>query len=270
MDNNLTEYYKYFTDFWNEASYILPPKADTISNLNPLTNDLSRDELGIVGQLQEGNHIDSGDSAHRTGVLSFCNSNSDMNLLPQFENDGIMVRHPKQVPWNNWKNCSRDQLTGYISGCWRSNQTQIVQRLLEKHRDRNYFCQNTEADYEGTIKDFPHNLGDPLGPHDRMFFKICSGDNDSYKDNFAQFALHIAIEVMSKDVTVEKNQLLLQSIVCGRLNLFTKVHTNYRESLLDYWAGWRKQRQIAEALISVVEIEMERYNGLPSPPVFFG
>ena len=103
-----------------------------------------------------------------------------------------------------------------------------------------------------------------------MFFKICSGDNDSYKDNFAQFALHIAIEVMSKDITVEKNQLLLQSIVCGRLNLFTKVHTNYRESLLDYWAGWRKQKQIAKALISVVEIEMERYKDLPNPPVFFG
>lgn len=112
-------------------------------------------------------------------------------------------------------------------------------------------------------------MGDPLGPQDIMFFKICSGENEAYKDKFGQFALHMAIEIMSKDSTVEKNQLLLQSIICGRLNLFVKVHQNYKESLIDYWAGWRKQEQVATALIDVVERELERYKNVPSPPVFF-
>lgn len=154
MDNNLGEFYKYFSPFWDETEYVLPPKPDSLGNYTPSINELSRDELGIVGQLQEENHIDSGDSAHRTGVLSFCNSQQDIRILPQFEKDGIMVRHPKQVPWNNWKNCSRDQLTGYISGCWRSNQNEIVSRLLEKHKIEIIFVKIQKLIMKEPLKNF--------------------------------------------------------------------------------------------------------------------
>ena len=253
-----------FTEVYKSGNVILPPNPEALGLFEPILDNLKRDKLDIVNQLQEDNTtLDGGDSAHRTGFLAFCNSKKDQNLLSLFESEGIMVRHPQQIPWNNWKNCSRDQLFGFIAGCWRSKQFDIVQRLFEKHENRfpPFTCQNTEADYEGTIK-FPP-IGDPMGPHDIMYLKICKGDLNEYQNYLGQFILQLAIELASKDVTVEKNQILLQSIVCGRLNLFVQVHPNYKESLRDYWAGWRKQPEIAESIIQVVDLELVRYIGLP-------
>ena len=264
MDKKIDLVLENFTEIYKQDNLILPPNPKTLGNFEPTLDNLKRDNLEIVNQLQDDGSLDGGDSAHRSGVLAFCNSKKDQNLLNLFESDGLMVRHPKQIPWNNWKNCSRDQLFGFIAGCWRSNQNEIVQRLFEKHEKRfpPFTCQNTEADYEGTVK-FPP-IGDPMGPHDIMYFKICKGDSNEYHNYLGQFVLQLAIELASKDITVEKNQLLLQSIVCGRLNLFVQVHPNYKESLRDYWSGWRKQPEIAESFIRIIDLELSRYAGLPN------
>ena len=50
-----------------------------------------------------------------------------------------------------------------------------------------------------------------------------------------------------------------------------RVHITKREcQVIALIENDLSNKQIAEALISVVEIEMERYKDLPNPPVFFG
>lgn len=266
MSNDLEKAFDTFVDFVKGGLLILPPEPNTLGQLAPDLSALKRDELNIIGQVQTDGSLDSGDSAHRTGVLAFCNSKQDQDLLPEFEIDGIMRRHPTHEPWNNWKNSSRDQLIGYLAGCWRANRTDIAVRLLAAHQSRvpPLTCQNTEADVPGSTKKVP--IGDPLGPHSAMYLRICAGVPNAFLDPVGQFSLQLAIQFSDKDFEKEPNQLLLHSIVCGRLNFYCDQYPDYSDRLRNYWAGWRQQPQIAEALISVVNIELRRYEGqiLPS------
>lgn len=261
MSEKLEEAFSAFVDLVKGGLYILPPEPNTLGQLDRDFSALQRDELQIVGQVQDDGSLDSGDSAHRTGVLAFCNSKKDQGLLPLFENDGLMHRHPTHEPWNNWKNSSRDQLVGYVSGCWRGGRTDIAARLLSAHENRNpiFTCQNTEADYPGTVKDPP--IGDPIGPHTAMYLRICAGVESAHLDPAGQFSLQLAIQFSDKGIDKEPNQLLLHSIVCGRLKFFCEQYPDYADRLRYYWSGWRQQPQIAEALIAVVGLELKRYEG---------
>lgn len=238
------------------------PFPGSLGSYKPHIDGLQRDEQNIVMQLSEG-RLDGGDSSHRTGVLAFCDSEMDRDNLRRFQiAPGLMTRHPTQAPWNNPKNCSRDQLLGYISGCWRWGYTDLVNNLLEAHANRMppFTCQNTERDYPGSTKTPP--LGDLLAPHEIMYFRICSGDFSASLDLPAQLSLYLAIMTTPTSVDAELNQLLLMSTVCGQLDIFVQQHPNYREALHNYWSGepWRGQHSIAESLIDVVNLESARYS----------
>src|SRR5262249_49653172 len=156
------------------------------------------------------------DSAHRTGVAAFCNSTEDKALLPKFEAAGVMVRHPTQPPWNNPLNCSRDQLKGYSAGCWRAGRIDINARLVAAHAARGFICQNVETDEPGkpTTLKTPH-VGDVLLRDDVMCLRITAGENAAFMDLVGQLTLQVSIETASRDVTVDKGNLMLQSIICG-------------------------------------------------------
>jgi hypothetical protein len=98
-----------------------------------------------------------------------------------------------------------------------------------------------------------------------MYLRICAGDNGAFMDAAGQFVLQVATELAGKDQTVDKNNLLLHCIVCGRLNLFVQVVSNWEETLRYYWSGWRQQSRIAEELIWVVKKELERYPSIAIP-----
>lgn len=238
----------------------LPPKSDSINGHIPDLSGLARDDIGIINQLEDGGKLDGGDSAHRTGFAAFLGSQKDNDLLHLFESNGVMVRHPTQVPWNNWKNCTRDQLIGYAAGCWRAGRLDINQRLLDAHKARfpPFTCQDTERDYPGTTKNPP--IGDPLGPHDVMYLRVSAGDNSAYTNQAGQLALEAAIVyAATQDVKVDQNNLILHSILCGRLKMLVEVIPNYEESIRYYWSGWRKQPRIAEEFIWVIREELKRY-----------
>ena len=238
----------------------MPPKSGSIDGHIPDLGGLARDDMGIINQLEDGGKLDGGDSAHRTGFAAFLNSQTDRDLLPLFESNGVMVRHPTQVPWNNWKNCTRDQLIGYTAGCWRAGRLDINRRLLAAHVARfpPFTCQDTERDYPGTTKNPP--VGDPLGPHDVMYLRISAGDDAAYTDQAGQLTLAAAIVyAATQDIQVDQNNLILHSILCGRLNLLVKAIPNYEESIRYYWSGWRKQPRIAEEFIWVIREELKRY-----------
>jgi hypothetical protein len=188
----------------------LPPKSDTLDGHVPnLEGLLSREDAGIICQLQDNKSLDGGDSAHRTGIAAFYNSGPDSDLLNRFETGGKMVRHPTQEPWNNWKNCTRDQLIGYVAGCWRAGRLDINQRLLQAHAARNppFTCQNTENDKPGSEKKPP--VGDLLLPDDVMFLRIGAGENAAYTDMLGQFTLQVLCHLPSQS-TFEGSRFRLE------------------------------------------------------------
>ncbi|UGY02534.1 hypothetical protein [Bradyrhizobium quebecense] len=240
--------------------------SNTLDGHVPDLEGVPRDAGGIICQLESTGRLDGGDSAHRAGVAAFCNSAADTALLPRFESGGLMVRHPIQPPWNDWRNCSRDQLKGYTAGCWRAGRIDINERLLHATAARSFTCQNTQEDEPGKpskIKNPP--VGDVLLPDDVMCLRITAGENLAFMDLAGQLSLHIAIETASRDAKTDKNNLMLESIICGRLNLFAKVHSNYEDFLHYYWADQRGQARIAEELIWVVKQELKRYPTLEVP-----
>ncbi|MBR0797348.1 hypothetical protein JQ615_18330 [Bradyrhizobium jicamae] len=283
MSNVLDEAKKY-VDMFTTGQFPIPPKADTIAGHVPILNELapSRDDDGIICQLaaeeklhindktfpnmptSSGRRMDGGDSAARTGVAAFCNSAVDVALLPRFEVlPGIMVRHPKHFPWNNPKNCTRDQLKAFLSGCWRARRLDIAQRLTLVHASRGYICQNIEKDEPGSLKKPPKDFPDVLGPDDIMYMHICAGEDAMYMDPYGQMALQVAIQRADQNSEVDKTNLMLACIVCGRLNLFVQVHKTYKDMLLYYFkedpGANRRQGALADELIAVVERELDRY-----------
>lgn len=231
-----------------------------------ITNLQRRDATRII--TDPGGDGDGGDSAHRTGIVAFCGSRLDQGLLPQFEvQPGIMVRHPTQGKWANPLNCSRDQLLAYVAGCWRCGRTDIAERLLVQHQMRYWTSQNTERDEPGTVKDPP--IGDPIWPHEQMMIRICAGQRNAHLDLWGQTLLQASIDYAAeKGPEYEINQLLLEAVICSKLDYFASK-VDYKRGLKYYWEK-RQQSEISEALIEVVRIELERYNGHPSfvlPPL---
>lgn len=250
---------------------LLPTDHTTVQNLAASIDQLlaSRDADGILGQIQEGiDPWDGGDSAHRTGVIAFCGSGQDQSLLERFEQTpGIMVRHPKEYPWTNPNNCSRDQLIGFAAGCWRAGKFGIVKRLVDATVARGWTAQNTERDEPGTSK---NHGGDPILPQDQMFLRVCAGQRDAHWDLVGQAMLQATIEAIPhQPIDTEINQHLLQAIVCCRLDHFVKFVPDYQVRLNAYWTP-RKLQQVADALGFVVAIELKRYEGflgLAFPPL---
>lgn len=221
-----------------------------------------RDDDQIVVSTEGG---DGGDSAHRTGVLAFCGSSLDAGLLPLFEKSpGRAVRHPKQGPpafndrwWNDPDNFTRDQLVAYAAGCWRTGNTEIVQRLLTKVVERGFRAQNIHKDApEVPSPDGP----DIIAPHVLMYLCVCAGLPFANMDPFGQAILQLDIEyTQTEPIGYEINQLVLQAIVCGRLDHFVLFVPNYRERLNYYWAVRRPMPQVADLLCAVIDIELKRY-----------
>lgn len=103
---------------------------------------------------------DGGDSANRMGLAALFNLRNKRENLSQFEiNPGYGTRHPKEAPWNNRKNFTRDQLIPYTAGLWKQRQYDVVRRIFWAHAKRFFLCQNFERDHFGSKKYlWPHEF----------------------------------------------------------------------------------------------------------------
>lgn len=106
--------------------------------------------------------MDGGDSAVKIGILNMCDSSHVAHdLILDFVHNGRGVRHPRQKPWNNSFNFTKDQLKCLVAGLYASGFHSICEEILRAHEDRWFFCQNTERDFVGTTKHFyPHKVRD--------------------------------------------------------------------------------------------------------------
>ncbi len=86
---------------------------------------MRRDEYGIIGQtdINDPGYFDCGNSAFSTGLMAFCGSLQDIQLMPLFiTEDHQLVRHPFQSantgthPHNDPRSVSRDQVIAFFAG----------------------------------------------------------------------------------------------------------------------------------------------------------
>lgn len=142
-------------------------------------------------------NYDGGDSAVRVGIMNMSVDNatwSPIALILDFFTDKGMVRHPKQFPWNNPKNFTRDQTLCLVAGAYRQSFSHIIgnriyrdllKTALFDHIKRCFFTQSIERDKIGSTK--------MLYPHD--FYKDSNPISTTYRRRFN-------IETMSFERTI--------------------------------------------------------------------
>ena len=224
---------------------------------------LYRDADGfIVDQTGDG-----GDTANRTGLWQlFSRHAEDLDAFEFFQN-GILVRHPKQHPWDNPWNFSRDQLIPFVAGCWKQGRHDIVSRVFWRHCKRFFFCQNFERDAHGSTKyPWPHDFindhgeterrqldfADPLFPNDIWHLILCAKIKPLYflaPVGYLFLTLAIIFHGLFNK-SDDEGQIISQAVVGGRFFvwLYKKLKPNYQSSLYRYWVQRRTMYQMYETV----------------------
>lgn len=223
---------------------------------------------------------DGGDSANRLGLMvafgiyPFEISKIDpITIFDLFEisRSGILMRHPFQVPWCNWKNFSRDQLIPFVAGLNKAGKIEAARRIFWSHAKRLFFCQNIERDVAGSTKHpYPHeyvddkgvrvkklfDYRDPLLPHDISHLIRCARIWWLYWFlPVGYLFLIIAIWFHCKyDTSDDEGQILCEALIAGpwAVKLYLKWKPEFMKSLDKYWSGWRQQQEIATRLTVAV------------------
>lgn len=231
-----------------------------------LASNMKRDEYGII--LDETG--DGGDSANREGLYALFSN--ERNPLDVFEVlPGWITRHPKQVPWDNPKNFSRDQLIPYVAGCYKQGQSDIVRRVFWAHAKRFFFCQNFERDIKGSTKyPWPHNFindhgyaetkafdfADILLPNDIGHLILCG--RLWYFYWFLPLSyLFLALTVVTHcrfDESNDEGQILSECVIAGSffVFLYKKLKPDWMLALANYWVIRRNMRDMYETIVKAL------------------
>lgn len=213
---------------------------------------LKRDKNGFICQHDpnDPNYMDGGDTARITGLMALLDSMPDQLLLPQFEvSPGEYTRHPRQAPWNNPGNFTRDQLTCYVAGLWKAGRHDIAKRALYGVLKRGLRAQNVEKDYPGTKKTFPDGA-DFIGPDVLWHLILCAKAYHLYI--FAPIGYFFQFLSLLYNVTLgadkEQNQFYCMARVSGLEKLYKALYPNFNKNMESYWGGWRDQMEVASEI----------------------
>ncbi|MFN9917560.1 MAG: hypothetical protein ACK53L_33555, partial [Pirellulaceae bacterium] len=187
--------------------------------------------------------------------------------LSHYENkEGMGMRHPKEYPWNNPLNFTRDQLMPLVAGLDQQNNRKPIKRMFYKHAKRLFFCQNIERDCPGTRKrPYPHivstckgsdngrrswgDYADPLAPHHIGAFIIAARAWAFYP--FLPVAYVFAmIAILLRPMSDDNDQgaLVATLKIMGLLWLLKLVDKKYMSRWENYFCGWRSKQELYEVV----------------------
>lgn len=182
---------------------------------------------------------DGGDSSRATGIMALFGSALDQYVIARHWVIHGFIRNYYQSIWNNPKDFSRDQLIPLVAGMKKCGKHSIV--LYEFWRRRYWFglCPN----------------GDLLGPEFYLHMILCGKVWPLYwliPILYPFQIIHILwmTRVMSEH---EQNQTICLAKISGLLWLWKICHPDWKQSLKNYWGGWRDQMEIAEFIINGIE-----------------
>lgn len=214
------------------------------------------DDLGLP---KDSGASDYMDSARLAGLLVTLGLNDESLLkgilkYTKYNEDNVLVgmRHPREVPSNNWKNFTRDQLMCLASGLFKAGEIETAHKLYVAAVDRNYRAQNTEYDVEGSAKKFP-NGADLLTPSHMGHLRACAG----LKSTIIQ-DLWLILDITYHSLFTplrESNQLICLCVVAGPkyVKMFKALNSKWEQGIRDYWSGWRGESDLAELLIQKIK-----------------
>jgi hypothetical protein len=205
---------------------------------------IKRDEHGIIVQHdpQNQSYGDGGDSSRATGIMALFDSKFDQQIIAKHytQNEGF-VRHPTQTKWNDPKDFSRDQLLCLVAGMKKSGLSSLVRREFFRQYWKG-ICPN----------------GDLLGPEFFWHVIRCGRVYWLYflwPIGIVSQIIHI-IYMTKVAPRQEQNQTIAIAAISDLLWLWVFLHPNWKQSIRDYWSGWRNQNEIAEFLIEQIEQSM--------------
>ena len=123
--------------------------------------------------------------------------------------------------------------------------------LFYSHAKRLFFCQNTH-DQQGNKKPW-YKSRDPLHPG-HIGFMIQAAQIYWLYPLLPICWLFVLLELLVNVYVTpdrESNQTIALLAISGPafLKLYTKLHKDWRKPIIEYWSGWRDQKEIANALI---------------------
>ena len=227
---------------------------------------ISTDRYGIVD-----NNGDCGDSANRSSLwVQF--ENASAFDLSEFVFDGICVRHPVQIPWNNYKNFSRDQLIPLVSGLAVQGKYYLIEDIFFRTAARLFFAQNIERDYPGSVKlPWPHefwndkgmpekrafDFADPIFPDVIWHMVLCGRIWPMYwfaPLGFMWFILSLVVYCRWNDGD-DDGQIISQCAAHGKwaLRAYRFLRPRWEQRLWAYWRIRRNQIEIYAAITRAVK-----------------
>lgn len=144
---------------------------------------------------------DGGDSAVRAGIIAVCNPSTTINLEQYYTHSGNMVRHPTQIPSNNPKNFTRDQMLCIVAGLYAQGKYDIIKKVLYGRLKAFCFAANTERDYAGSTK--------MKRPH--SFYKDSNPNTKTVPMKFDWSSFKFKIDIDEFDMTHELESKMFDS-----------------------------------------------------------
>jgi len=210
--------------------------------------------------------LDGGDSALREAIAFLFSEERDLRSF--YERDGLLVRHPEQVPWNNPLNMSRDNSVPIIAAL----PVEAVRRVFWRTVKRGFFAQNIERDYPGSRKyPWPHKIkvGDPV---DIGTWRVFDYADPLMPDHIWHLIwcgrlwplywwavigvpwMVVSMWLHAHSSHKEHNQIICMCVRQGQwaVRLFKWLTPTWKQDLLEYW-GSRNEVEYAVMVIGQLE-----------------
>lgn len=216
------------------------------------------DELGLPKDVGATDKMDSARLAGLMVLFDYKAESIDLMKYIKYDENGVVVamRHPTEVPSNNHKNFTRDQMNCLIAGLKKQGHAGTVRKLYYAAKDRGYRAQNTEADHPGTLKKFP-NGADILAPDTMNHLRICG---DLEPKLLGKINLRLSILYNAKFAPLsEPNQLISVMMMAGPeyVRMWKKYNKNWQTAIRYYWCEgpgyWRNEPGLAKRMIEVLD-----------------
>lgn len=177
------------------------------------------DELGLP---KDNGASDLQDSARLAGLLTVFNI---QNIpLERYVTETKYVRHPKEIIYN----FSRDQAVCLIAGLSVQGKNEMVKRNLIDGKD-------------------------VMSPSVLGHIRRCQGKKALF---FQDWWLWVDVLWSCKVTPMgEPNQLLCILMLADKkfLKFWLKNNKSWKESIVEYWSGWRGEKEFAEHMIKTLE-----------------
>ena len=196
--------------------------------------------------------LDGGDSAVRASILAMSKSNDRFMVKDYVNHQYLLMRHPSQIPWNNPRNCSRDQTVMLVAGLHSLKHFhEVIEHIFYSTLKRFSFAQNFDKDAIGTPKHLPEDFADPILPNVLGMMILGGKVYAAYWFLPVCWFFHL---LFLFGPHTEENQTIAECSVYGTLPLYQLIRRKWEPNSFKYWYS-RGETEYHDMLVKIVKGE---------------